>query len=121
MMDRASLALLGKQEQLLAALKATGKPVIVVLLNGGQVTTEPWQVGTAATIEAHYPGQEGGRALADLLFDTGGAASRGFGRLIYSFYRNQESMPSHTSMAFEGAGRAHTQATCRYLRVLGLF
>lgn len=51
MMDRASLALLGKQEKLLAALKATGKPLIVVLLNGGQVTTEPWQEGTAAVIE----------------------------------------------------------------------
>lgn len=108
-MDRKTLDLLGKQKQLLQALKATGTPLIVVLLNGGQITTEPWQDGTAAVIEAWYPGQEGGRALADLLFDTGGA-SKGFGRLIYSFYKSQAVMPPHTSMAFEGAGRTYRYA-----------
>ena len=110
MMDRGSLALLGEQERLIRALVATGKPVIVVLLNGGQVTTAPWASGVAALVEAHYPGQEGGRALADLLFDANGAASRGWGRLVYSFYASQAVMPQHTSMAFEGDGRTYRYA-----------
>ena len=56
-----------------------------MVAQGGQVATEPWMASSAALIEAHYPGQEGGRALADLLFDANGAGSTGWGRLVYSF------------------------------------
>ena len=78
-----------------------------MVAQGGQVATEPWMASSAALIEAHYPGQEGGRALADLLFDANGAGSTGWGRLVYSCYRSQAVMPPHTSMAFAGAGRTY--------------
>jgi len=66
--DRDSLSLLGAQNELVAALAATGVPVVLVVING-----RPLDIGDAvqrsrAAIEAFYLGQEGGTALAELLF-----------------------------------------------------
>ncbi|HXN47475.1 MAG TPA: beta-glucosidase BglX [Bryobacteraceae bacterium] len=65
--SRASLALPGNQQELLEAVVATGKPVVLVLLNG-----RPLEIGWAAEhvpaiLEAWYPGTEGGNAIADVL------------------------------------------------------
>lgn len=66
--DRVSLALRGVQLELVQAVHALGKPVIVVYINGRPVT-EPWIDEHAdAILEAWYPGQEGGHAIADILF-----------------------------------------------------
>lgn len=65
--DRADLSLTGAQEELLKALKETGKPLIVVLINGKPLTI-PWIKNADAILEAWNPGMEGGKAVASILF-----------------------------------------------------
>ncbi|MFC6649633.1 glycoside hydrolase family 3 N-terminal domain-containing protein [Paenibacillus rhizoplanae] len=66
--DRMSLHLSGVQLELMKELKALGKPVVVVYINGRPIA-EPWIDEQAdAILEAWYPGQEGGHAIADILF-----------------------------------------------------
>ncbi len=66
--DRAHLDLPGKQEQLIRAVAATGTPTIVILQNGSAITMSNWLNDAAAVVEAWYPGEEGGNAVADVLF-----------------------------------------------------
>jgi beta-glucosidase len=66
--SRASLNLPGVQQQLVEAIHMTGKPVVVVLLNGRPLTI-PWLDGhIPAILEAWFPGTMGGQAIADVLF-----------------------------------------------------
>lgn len=74
--DRATLSLLGKQLDLLKALKATGKPLIVVYIEGRPLDKN-WAAEQAdALMTAYYPGQEGGNAIADVLFGDYNPAGR---------------------------------------------
>jgi beta-glucosidase len=66
--NRTSLDLPGVQEQLALAVAATGKPVVVVLLNGRPLSTGALQGKVASILEAWFPGVEGGNALVDVLF-----------------------------------------------------
>ncbi|HEX9971760.1 MAG TPA: glycoside hydrolase family 3 C-terminal domain-containing protein, partial [bacterium] len=66
--DRASLDLPGQQEQLINQIAATGKSMVVVLINGSAVTMQNWKDNAGAIVEAWYPGEEGGNAIADILF-----------------------------------------------------
>lgn len=74
--DRASLALPGDQETLIRAVAATGKPTIVVLIGGSAVTMSRWIDSVAAVVHAWYPGEEGGHAVADVLFGDASPAGR---------------------------------------------
>ena len=66
--SRSSLRLLNGQEELLEAVTATGKPVVLVLVNGRPLDITWASEHVAAIVEAWYPGVEGGTALADVLF-----------------------------------------------------
>lgn len=66
--SRSSLDLPGDQEKLLEAAVATGKPVVLVLLNGRPLAIEWASQHVPAILEAWYPGTEGGNAIADVLF-----------------------------------------------------
>ncbi len=66
--DRASLDLFGRQEELVDAMLATGKPVIVFLFNGRPLSIESLQRKVPVIFECWYLGQETGRAVADVLF-----------------------------------------------------
>ncbi len=66
--DRTSLYLLGEQNALFAAMKATGKPVIVCAINGRPPSYPAVVEGANALLLCWYPGQEGGTAMADILF-----------------------------------------------------
>ena len=66
--DRTSLDLVGEQNDLFAAMKATGKPVIVCAINGRPPSYPAVVDGCNALLECWYPGQEGGTAMADILF-----------------------------------------------------
>ncbi len=66
--DRANLDLPGQQEDLIRAVCETGTPTIVVLIAGSAVTMKNWVDDVAGIVEAWYPGEEGGNALADVLF-----------------------------------------------------
>ena len=66
--DRCNLDLPGVQEELIETICDTGKPVVVVLINGSAVTMTRWIDKVNAVVEAWYPGEEGGNAIADVLF-----------------------------------------------------
>lgn len=104
--DREDLALPGAQEALLKALHGTGKPLIVVLLNGSALAVN-WAAEHAnATLEAWYPGEEGGTAIAEALL---GRYNPG-GRLPVTFYKGVEQLPPFTEYAMEAG------FTYRYFR-----
>ncbi len=79
--DRAFLDLPGRQEDLIRAVAATGKPLVVVLYGGSAITMTGWMDDAGAILMAWYPGEAGGHAIADLLF---GSESPG-GRLPVTF------------------------------------
>ena len=87
--DRTSLALPAIQEELLKAVLATGKPVIVVLMNGSPVASLQAEEKAAAVLLAGYPGVEGGNAVADVLFGDYNPA----GRLPVTYYRSVDQLP----------------------------
>jgi len=66
--SRASLRLLGGQEELLEAVAATGKPVVLILVNGRPLDISWASEHVPAILEAWYPGNEGGNGIADILF-----------------------------------------------------
>ncbi|HRQ78351.1 MAG TPA: glycoside hydrolase family 3 C-terminal domain-containing protein [Gemmatimonadaceae bacterium] len=66
--DRARLSLPGDQEALIKAVAATGTPTTVVIVGGSAVTMSRWLDDVGAVLFAWYPGEEGGNAVADLLF-----------------------------------------------------
>ncbi|MFT3910475.1 MAG: glycoside hydrolase family 3 C-terminal domain-containing protein [Ferruginibacter sp.] len=74
--DRASLSLPGHQEELITAIAATGKPVVVVLTGGSAVTMSAWLNKVSAVVNAWYPGEEGGNAVAEILFGDANPAGR---------------------------------------------
>ena len=90
--SRTSLELPGRQQQLLEALHATGKPVVLVLINGQPLTVNWADRNVAAILEAWFPGQLGGVAIAETLFgdyNPGGKLSITFpkttGQIEYNF------------------------------------
>jgi len=66
--DRCNLDLPGVQEDLIKEISDTGTPVVVVLINGSAITMTKWIDKVEAVVEAWYPGEEGGNAIADILF-----------------------------------------------------
>ncbi len=66
--DRSSLNLPGNQEALIKAIAATGKPVVVLLVGGSAITMEQWIDQVNSVMMVWYPGEEGGNAIAELLF-----------------------------------------------------
>jgi beta-glucosidase len=74
--DRAVLELPGHQEELIAAVAATGTPVVVVIVGGSAVTMSHWIDRVDAILDVWYPGEQGGNALADVLFGEVNPAGR---------------------------------------------
>lgn len=66
--DRASLDLVGRQDELIDAVAATGKPIAAILFNGRPISIRNLAAKAAAIFECWYLGQETGRALAEVLF-----------------------------------------------------
>jgi beta-glucosidase len=87
--DRSDLNLPGNQEQLLEAITATGKPVVLVLQNGRPLTIGWAKDHVPAILEAWYPGEFGGRAIAETLFGENNPA----GRLTITFPRSLGQLP----------------------------
>ena len=87
--DRASLDLIGEQNELARAIFALGKPVVVVLINGRPQSAISIVARANALLEAWYPGQEGGTALAQILL---GEANPG-GKLPVTIARSTGQLP----------------------------
>ena len=103
--DRTDIRLPEAQRRLLAALEATGKPVVIVLQSGSAVALGEEGRRAAAILEAWYGGEQGGRAIADVL---SGAANPG-GRLPVTFYASNEQLPPFADYAM-------ANRTYRYFR-----
>ena len=67
-LDRVDLKLPGRQDELIQAVRRANPRTVVVLVNGSPVLMDDWVDDVAAIVEAWYPGQEGGQAVADVLF-----------------------------------------------------
>lgn len=87
--DRAFLKLPGRQEELIEAVAATGKPVLVVLVGGSAITMSRWLEEVDAVLHVWYPGEEGGNAVADVLFGVENPA----GRLPITFPVSEGQLP----------------------------
>lgn len=74
--DRATLDLLGRQMELLDALKKTGKPLVVVYIEGRPLNKNWADENANALLTAYYPGEQGGNAIADVLFGDYNPAGR---------------------------------------------
>ena len=74
--DRAYLNLPGHQEEMINRIAATGKPVVVVLIGGSAITMTNWIQNIPAILDAWYPGEDGGDAVADVLFGDYNPAGR---------------------------------------------
>jgi beta-glucosidase len=87
--DRTDIKLPAPQQQMLEQVAATGKPLVVVLLNGSALATNWAQEHANAILEAWYPGQAGGQAIADTLAGKNNPA----GRLPVTFYTSLDELP----------------------------
>jgi beta-glucosidase len=96
--DRVSIGLPKEQEDLLKAVKATGKPVILVI-NAGSAMAINWAAENVdAIVNVGYPGEEGGNALADVLFGDYNPA----GRLPVTYYKSVDQLPPFESYDMKG-------------------
>ena len=87
--DREAIELPAVQQQLVAALAATGKPLVLVLMNGGALALQKAAQTADAILEAWYPGQNGGIAIAETLFGENNPS----GRLPITFYASTDQLP----------------------------
>jgi beta-glucosidase len=103
--DRTSLDLPKEEEDLLEAVKATGKPLVVVLMNGSALSVNWAKEHANAILEAWYSGEEGGKAIAETLAGVNNPA----GRLPVTFYKGVDQLPDFTDYAM-------SNRTYRYFR-----
>lgn len=87
--DRTQLTLPQVQQDLIREIHALGKPVVLVLLNGAALAVNWEQENIPAIVEAWYPGQAAGTAIADVLFGDYNPA----GRLPVTFYKSVDDLP----------------------------
>ena len=96
--DRTDIGLPRPQQALLEQVCALGKPVVLVLLNGSALAVDWADAHVSAIVEAWYPGEEGGAAIADVLFGDYNPA----GRLPVTFYRGVDQLPPFNEYAMIG-------------------
>jgi len=96
--DRVQIGLPRVQEELLQEVAAAGKPVVLVLMNGSALSVNWARDHVPAIVEAWYPGQAGGEALADVLFGDYNPS----GRLPVTFYRSVDQLPAFTDYSMKG-------------------
>ncbi len=96
--DRTAIELPDAQLQLVDALASTGKPLVIVLMNGGALALGSAERKAAAILEAWYPGQAGGTAIADTLF----GANNPSGRLPVTFYAATSDLPPFDDYSMKG-------------------
>ncbi|PQP02066.1 glucan 1,4-alpha-glucosidase [Massilia phosphatilytica] len=96
--DRTTLDLPAPQQKLLERLHATGKPMVLVLMNGSALSVNWADARLPAIVEAWYPGGEGGQAVAELLAGDFSPA----GRLPVTFYKSADQLPPFGDYGIKG-------------------
>jgi beta-glucosidase len=96
--DRSDISLPETQENLVKAMIATGKPVVVILTSGSALAANSAAAGATALLSAWYGGEEAGTAIAETLAGTNNPA----GRLPVTFYRGMDQLPEFTDYNMKG-------------------
>jgi beta-glucosidase len=96
--DRTNLEMPAAEEALVRAVAATGKPLVVVLMNGSALAVKWEKAHADAILEAWYAGEEGGAAIADTLSGKNDPA----GRLPVTFYRSVHQLPNFEAYSMKG-------------------
>ncbi len=96
--DKQDLLLPAVQRDLLARVVQTDKPVIVCLMAGSSIDLDFADRNCAAVLQAWYPGAQGGKAIANILF---GHSAPG-GKLPVTFYRSENTLPEFTDYSMKG-------------------
>src|SRR5215813_9633421 len=96
--DRTDISLPARQQALLESVMATRKPVVLVLLSGSALAVNWANAHVPAIVQAWYPGEEGGAAIADVLFGDYNPA----GRLPVTFYKSVDQLPPFETYAMDG-------------------
>ena len=108
--DRTAIELPAVQQQLVDALAATGKPLIIVLMNGSALALEDAEHKAAAILEAWYPGEVGGAAIAETLFGDNNPS----GRLPVTFYASTNQLPPFEDYSMKGRTYRYFNGTPLY-------
>ena len=108
--DRTDIGLPAAQLGLLESLAGTGKPLVVVLLNGSALAVNWAQEHAAAILEAWYPGEEGGMAIAETLLGINNPA----GRLPVTFYASLDQLPPFDDYSMHKRTYRYFQGTPLY-------
>ena len=96
--DRTNIELPKVQREFLKALKAAGKQIIFVNCSGSCIALQPETETCDAILQAWYPGQEGGTAVADVLFGDYNPS----GKLPVTFYKNSSQLPDYEDYSMKG-------------------
>lgn len=96
--DRTNLSLPKEQLELVKSLKETGKPVVMVLMSGGAMAINWADENLDAILLGGYPGQEGGHAIADVLFGDYNPA----GKLPVTYYKSVDQLPDFENYDMKG-------------------
>ena len=108
--DRTTIGLPAVQENLLKEINKTGKPIILVLTSGSALAVNWANENIPAIIQLWYPGQEGGTALADVLFGDYNPA----GRLPVTFYKSVDQLPPFEDYTMKGRTYRYFEDTPLY-------
>ncbi len=114
--DRTSLELPGIQKDLIRDIRALGKPVILILFNGSALAVNREDKNIPAILEAWYPGQAGGNAIADVIFGDYNPA----GRLPVTFYRSVDDLPPFEDYNMKGRTYRYFEGEALYQFGYGL-
>lgn len=108
--DKPNLNLPGLQQHVLETIVSFGKPVVLVLLSGSALAVNWADENIPAILQGWYPGAQGGRAIADILFGEKNPE----GKLPVTFYRSTEELPEFTDYSMKNR-------TYRYMRSEALY
>lgn len=108
--DRTSIDLPEPEENLVEGVAATGKPVVVVLMNGSALAVNWINEHANAVLEAWYSGEEGGTAIAETLSGRSNPA----GRLPVTFYKSDSQLPNFENYSMEGRTYRYFNGTPLY-------
>lgn len=113
--DRAFLSLPGHQEELIKQVAKTGKPVVVLIVGGSAVTMNNWLHNVPSIVNVWYPGDDGGNAIADVLFGDYNPA----GRLPITYPIHEAQLPLYYNHKPTGRGDDYLNLTGKPLFPFG--
>lgn len=108
--DKPNLELPGLQEEVLKTIYASGKPVVLLLLSGSALNVSWAQEHIPAIVQGWYPGAQGGKAIANILFGEKNPQ----GKLPVTFYKSTEELPAFTDYTMKGRTYRYMQNDALY-------